>query len=271
MCFNGAKSWQLGWFADRHVMLTTSSYEWYGDLVGFSEKDSASPGEALIIRIDAGNSDYYYVHYNRKSGFNNGSKEGNNKVLVAIGGSGTSYTRSTLEAKLDEDDSYQIENFNGSGYPLMIEVNQITTSGTPRRASISIYLDAPPPTVAPVSPPTSPPTIPPTNPPTAPPTDQPIAPPTDAPAVPPTPSPVVQGPCGVCGPEPGANTPECNGQPEETCLRMIQYENKCTWNECNTPGKNVANFVPRCTHFLKHVSLVYHHSSRCFPHRCFSY
>jgi len=36
-----------------------------------------------------------------------------------------------------------------------------------------------------------------------------------------------------CSPAPGQNTPECNDQPEERCLQMAQYENKCQWTECH--------------------------------------
>lgn len=35
-----------------------------------------------------------------------------------------------------------------------------------------------------------------------------------------------------CSARSGQNTPECNGQTEDSCQQMVQYENKCKWTEC---------------------------------------
>ena len=52
MCFNGAKTWQLGWHSAFHTDLPVGdSYSWTGHLVGFAEKNSASALDRMIIRI----------------------------------------------------------------------------------------------------------------------------------------------------------------------------------------------------------------------------
>mmetsp|Transcript_38755 Transcript_38755/g.89448 ORF Transcript_38755/g.89448 Transcript_38755/m.89448 type:complete len:793 (-) Transcript_38755:103-2481(-) len=49
---------------------------------------------------------------------------------------------------------------------------------------------------------------------------------------------------GGCGPAPGQNQPECNGQTEERCLQMIQYENKCAWT---APATTTTTTMPPTT------------------------
>jgi len=47
----------------------------------------------------------------------------------------------------------------------------------------------------------------------------------------PTPAPCVSS----CGAAPGKNQPECNGQSESSCKRMMEFESKCSWKECPAP------------------------------------
>ncbi|KAI2498224.1 Gametolysin peptidase M11 [Fragilaria crotonensis] len=60
MCFNGANTWQLGWFPSYHVDLPfASSIYWDGNLVGFAERDAAlTSSDRMIIRI-RGSVDYF--------------------------------------------------------------------------------------------------------------------------------------------------------------------------------------------------------------------
>jgi hypothetical protein len=215
MCFNGPKSWQLGWYSDYHVDLSTNNYNWSGDLVGFAEKVPVSDPEKMIIRIQDDNSNTdTYVHFNRQIGFNSETKEGGNQVLVSTRTSGVGYAASNLKAKLNADGVYYINDIGGSGASVRITVKSINTFTTPARANISVQLvlqptPAPvahptaapvapltaspvvPPTIAPVAPPTTAPVVPLTIAPVVPPTEAPIVPPTDAPVVAPTAAPVV--------------------------------------------------------------------------------
>ena len=42
MCFNPGKSWNLGWYTDRHATADPLSQTWTGTLVGVAEYASAS-------------------------------------------------------------------------------------------------------------------------------------------------------------------------------------------------------------------------------------
>jgi hypothetical protein len=159
MCFNGPKSWQLGWYSDYHVDLSTNNYNWIGDLVGFAQKDTANTSDKMIIRIqDANSNKDIYVHFNRKIGFNSETKEGADQVLVSTRTSGVGYAQSDLVAKLNTAGVYTINDIGGSGASVRINVNSINTS----RANISIQL-VPQSTPVPIDPPTAAPVDPPTT------------------------------------------------------------------------------------------------------------
>jgi hypothetical protein len=188
MCFNGAKSWQLGWYSEYHVDLSTNDYDWSGDLVGFAEKDNINK---MIIRIqDATKNIDTYVHFNRQIGFNSETQEGGNQVLVSTRSGDAGYATSSLETKLDANGVYTINDIGGSGASVTITVNSIDTSTTPAKANISVQL-VPQATSAPAVAPTAAPVVSPTAAPVVPPTDAPVVSPTDAPVVAPTASPVV--------------------------------------------------------------------------------
>eukprot|EP00545_Synedropsis_sp_CCMP1620_P006689 CAMPEP_0119029482 /NCGR_PEP_ID=MMETSP1176-20130426/40541_1 /TAXON_ID=265551 /ORGANISM="Synedropsis recta cf, Strain CCMP1620" /LENGTH=760 /DNA_ID=CAMNT_0006985829 /DNA_START=47 /DNA_END=2329 /DNA_ORIENTATION=- len=155
MCFNGPKTYQLGWFPAYHVDLSssTSDFNWDGNLVGFAEKANAVVGvDKMIIRIqdEVANQDIY-VHFNRQLSFNSETYEGGNQVMVATRqGGGTFYSASTLVAKLGDLGKYSYPNFRGSGKPLIIEV--LSMDLTTGRANVAVIFDPVEPTPAPVSP-----------------------------------------------------------------------------------------------------------------------
>ena len=163
MCYNGPKTWQLGWFSDYHVDLSSANgFSWTGNLVGFAQKANAALTDKMIIRIQ-GSTDTY-INFNRQIGMNSGTQEGGNQVLVTRRATGTGYAPSTLVAKLSANGVYTIPNFSGTS-SLRITVTSIVTSSTPGRASLSIDLVSTP-TAAPTQVPTKAPTPPPTPAPT---------------------------------------------------------------------------------------------------------
>ncbi|KAI2492997.1 Gametolysin peptidase M11 [Fragilaria crotonensis] len=198
-CYNGAKTWQLGWYTDFHVDLPVGdSYNWNGHLVGFAQKDSASSTDKMIIRIRS--TQDYYIHFNRQIGMNSGTQEGGDKVLVTSRDRGTGLAASKLLAKLSKNGVYTISAFNGSNQSLKIVVSSINLGTLPARASVSVQfaLSAPPfvqPTVEPTAAPTREPTAAPTREPTRKPTRRPTRKPTTKPKAPtrsPTSAPTIQ-------------------------------------------------------------------------------
>jgi hypothetical protein len=82
MCFNGPKSFQLGWYNDHHITLSAdNNFSWTGKLYGVAGYKKAADSDAVIIKLDDQYAEYY-VSYNRQEGINSGTMEGKNKVLV---------------------------------------------------------------------------------------------------------------------------------------------------------------------------------------------
>ena len=201
MCFNSAKSYQFGWYNNMQ-MSNTGTRVYVGNLVPVLENPSTT-SDPMVIKIDNGNSDFF-INYNRKTGFNSGTVEGGNQVMITQAGNGNNYAESELLSKLSAGGSRSLV---ANGETVVVTVNSINTSGN-GFASISICFagdcSTPAPTVAPTPAPTVPPTPAPTVPPTPPPTPVPTASPTTAaPTVPPTPAPTVAPtPAPTVGPTP---------------------------------------------------------------------
>jgi hypothetical protein len=154
MCFNGPKTYQLGWYSQYHLNLPSSgSYNWNGNLVGIAEKASASASDKIIVRIMTSTTDTY-VHFNRAIGMNVGTLEGGDQVLVTTQNTGTGHADSNLVSKMSTGSIYTIPNFNGSPNPLVIRVVSISTNTVPGRANISVQFGAPVPTLKPTPKPT---------------------------------------------------------------------------------------------------------------------
>ena len=82
MCFNGAKNWQLGWYREHHVALNAANnFNWSGNLYGISGYKEASVTDAVIIKLNDKNTEYY-ISYNRKDGINRGTMDSRDQVLV---------------------------------------------------------------------------------------------------------------------------------------------------------------------------------------------
>ena len=143
MCFNGAKSWQLGWYKDKHVVFNVVDGSWSGKLVGHVHKKSAID-EKVILKLNTQSDTDYYVSFNCNADHNSGTVEGGNQVTIQrMGGEGNEYAASELVAKLNAGGEYVINNFDNSGLPLTLRVNNINTAGSlqyPPYADISVGL-----------------------------------------------------------------------------------------------------------------------------------
>jgi hypothetical protein len=210
MCFNGAKSWELGWYSDKSFSFTPGNngfgYEWtgtIGNIVDYSQSDNP-----VIIQLQRPEGEvHWYVSFNYPKGINSRTREGRRRVVIHEAQAGQ---RSYLRAKLYEGESYSPRassrgGWNGRDDTMTVKVNRIYADGT---ADITLELTGPsvplatsapspsptvPPTMAPTLPPTPAPTmaptLPPTSDPTLAPTLSPTFAPTMAPTLPPTPAP----------------------------------------------------------------------------------
>ena len=135
LCFNPAKSWQLGWYASKSEQVFPLTAPWMGNLVGVANYDE-NMSESVILELE-GTQTKYYIGFNHASGFNEGTVESINQVtIVSQTGSGA---ESLFVARLGAGESYVIQNYLNSGKDTTIKVVQIETDSFNGFASVKVY------------------------------------------------------------------------------------------------------------------------------------
>ena len=170
-CFNARKNWILGWYREKSRSVGSN---WSGRLFAFVDYDLASVdrGEYVLLRLDD-----VYLQYNRAKGFNVGTKEHKDEVvLIQEEDLNRRPVHSVLLAGLGENQS-----FSRNG--VTFEVCSLVFNVGGDYADLRIYPSGSPSTCS------SSGTPPRTNPPTPPPTRLPTPNPTPRPTPSPTPSP----------------------------------------------------------------------------------
>eukprot|EP00548_Thalassiothrix_antarctica_P008347 CAMPEP_0194131402 /NCGR_PEP_ID=MMETSP0152-20130528/2184_1 /TAXON_ID=1049557 /ORGANISM="Thalassiothrix antarctica, Strain L6-D1" /LENGTH=480 /DNA_ID=CAMNT_0038826173 /DNA_START=24 /DNA_END=1462 /DNA_ORIENTATION=- len=162
MCFNGPKSYQLGWFPNYQTDVADSApFYWKGALIGTANRDQAAtcnPGDycdTIVFRLIPENGNEYYVAFNRKDGINSGVREGANQVMITNRSRGTSFGPSLIFQKMNANSVYTIQNFGSEG-DLTVTVDDIVLNqGSRSYAEVTIQfgeIDTPSPTAATPSP-----------------------------------------------------------------------------------------------------------------------
>ncbi len=196
MCFNAPKSWQLGWYEDKHVTITNN---WSGNIYGIADYGS-STAVNVILRIPATSASQHdlYISFNRKKGVNSGTRRGANKVLVHSQISTSGFHPSVLLAELSEGDFYE------SNGVFDIYVDFISTSSDPGFAKVTVTDGLPSPK-------------PPTSQPAGQPSSEPISPPTFLPD------------CGIVTVKKDCNrTPGCGFKVKKQTCRIALSSEKCS-------------------------------------------
>lgn len=151
ICFNGAKSWYLGWYSDKHVAITQAMLPWRGKLVGIDDYLSGQITEAdnyVIANIGDLSVDLF-IMYNRQEGVNSGLRaNGQDPGILSDGNRVTITNQTAFIAKsrqlgsLDEnsEEDFRRGNWAGTGNDLVIQVCK-QQLGTPDYAKMLIYLD----------------------------------------------------------------------------------------------------------------------------------
>jgi len=109
MCFNPAKNWKLGWYADRQIDIDINNDLSMDEPTSFTlngvvDYDYGRSGGFIVIKIDD-----FYIGFNRAADFNVGVMEAANQVTVIEKlGSPSDYAKSKLRAKLGVSDEHTI-------------------------------------------------------------------------------------------------------------------------------------------------------------------
>jgi hypothetical protein len=136
MCFNGAMSWQMGWYASKSRDVNPSTGGCFeGNVYGISDFGVAA-SSTVLLKINDSSSTDYYVAFNRQSGINSGTLEAGNLVTVTRhGAEGTSYAPTELVAKLGAGGRW-----SGaiSGKNMIVNVLSIDLASSPAFARVRI-------------------------------------------------------------------------------------------------------------------------------------
>eukprot|EP00980_Cylindrotheca_fusiformis_P030323 scaffold24655_cov147-Cylindrotheca_fusiformis.AAC.2 len=169
MCFNSAKSWQLGWYADKSLTVTplaNGQYEYFVRLASIVDYPTTS--SAVLIKVQQSRSPWaFYLNYNAAKGMNRLTQEGKDQVLVTMKNTVNDENLSMLTKLMDPGDILELKNFNGKdGETLTIQFASLTNG----EADIAIVLrgpSVPSPTLNPTDYPAPAPTMKPTMSPTS--------------------------------------------------------------------------------------------------------
>ena len=130
VCFNGAKSWQLGWFEDKYLhTFKADNKTWEGKLIGQVDYNPNLNGTEfkIILKLEGLTGDLrpdYYIMFHRVPGDDfpaDASYDNNNTVTIVTPGN----ARSNLEKVLRANETFQKDNFKVTVKSIEINENQV--------------------------------------------------------------------------------------------------------------------------------------------------
>jgi hypothetical protein len=133
-CFNPSNSWHLGWYSQSSLRINPLlDAPFWTKLTGVG--NSGNTNSNVIVQIPNGQTNIY-LGYNRPEGYNTGTPEGRNKVMVTEQKAGGDQMTSLL-TKLKEGGSYVFENYLESGRDLVVKMTE--KSNDNQEAILDVY------------------------------------------------------------------------------------------------------------------------------------
>jgi len=127
VCFNPAKSYQLGWYQDKVIDLDPIKTSWHGNLIGVGNYQWQSPNAVVVIKLPAAGKEDYYVGFNHAIGHHVGTSFGINMVKIVR--QGQNFAESWMEAVLGSGESHVIPNYLGTNRHLVMQVLETNGNG----------------------------------------------------------------------------------------------------------------------------------------------
>ena len=134
MCFNPAKNWAIGWYDSRknEVNINNNVINHVETIVGIADFDNNPEQRNVIIKLETGTSNDYFVGFNRAIGVNLQNDEADNEVTIVLtGNDGVAYSQSYLQATLKQGEYWAL---NG----MVITADEINIESNPATAKVSI-------------------------------------------------------------------------------------------------------------------------------------
>ncbi|KAL7448857.1 hypothetical protein ACHAWC_000980, partial [Mediolabrus comicus] len=108
--------------------------------IGVAEYDKISDSDTVLLKIETGKSEDYFVAFNRKIGPNANNKMASDMVtIIEAGKNGVEYSQSWVVDWLDEDEAYVFKKFLNDE-PLTVKVSKIDIQVTPGYAEVEVFL-----------------------------------------------------------------------------------------------------------------------------------
>ena len=142
MCFNGAKSWQIGWYNDRKVIMNpkTASGSTVVTLVGVANYKNVA-NIPVVLKLETDTVNDYFIAFNRATGINADNKEADDEVTVVLmGNNGESTSKSYLKATLLVGEQYAIAKFGGGARTCVIKLLSIDKSTSVWKAKVQVTM-----------------------------------------------------------------------------------------------------------------------------------
>ncbi len=138
MCFNPAKTWHFGWYSSNHRTVSPLNSAFNGDLVGIDDVSKGRAGSrSVVVKID-GDSNTYFLMYNRKKGINSEAIGGADQVVITKQ-NGSNQESSFVEA-LGDKMEWTSNNFANSGRQLVVKLCYTNDSSNGDTARVLIYI-----------------------------------------------------------------------------------------------------------------------------------
>jgi hypothetical protein len=119
MCFNPSKSWKLGWYSGQRGVFDGSRNSQTYSMVGVVDYDDSDNSKRVVVKIVSGGQANFYIGYNRKSGFNGGTQEAGDQIVVVV--AEDSYKGSNLIGKLSVGGQKMlVQNYKRTGKDLVV-------------------------------------------------------------------------------------------------------------------------------------------------------
>lgn len=137
MCFNAVKSSKFGWYESKELTFFESDWTvgqntWRGQITGIADYDQSDSNQYNLIKVHSEdgdqNSSSIHINFNRDTGINSGTRDGQDRLMITSTNSPTGYNTSLVAANLNSGGSQTFSGFFSNNKDLVVTVLDITTA-----------------------------------------------------------------------------------------------------------------------------------------------
>jgi len=140
-CFNAAKSWYFGWYADRAKSITPASSSWSGELVPVNDylNGSIQSDQQVVVQVTGVGETDLYLMFNRVEGVIDGKASINDRVTVISQDQDKGYSHQLSSLGVNQE--HRSNNWEGKGKGLVVKVCSVEVGSHPCNARVIAYIE----------------------------------------------------------------------------------------------------------------------------------